>query len=365
MIVNEYLSSKNAEVELLKKRYIKATRKLPLTTILLVLAVAGLIFGATKVPQKTSDTISTDSFIKYERSSLGNAVINTLNNGIVADNELGYTEETKDGIKVISSKGETLLPVGSSNINITDKGVYFRDNNNIAYCFLKHGESYKDNYKDGVNEESDIESETEVSAESDTDNDADNGKENTVEKEASKEEVRIGQVILDEPCGNCIIADNSSLYLIKFSQNSHVYAYDLNGKNGKEVISEPVRSFAVIDNHIFYLNYDNVLIKQNKNGNKAYKIKNVDKFYLNGDMFIQNNDKVIKCNLNNENGEVLADGIDELLGVTDSSVYYLKDNKVNEKNISSGKESVFSQGNAFYEGVYKNNGKVIAVGEDM
>jgi hypothetical protein len=318
MKVYEYLSSKRAAGELLEKKYKKASKKFPFTTALFFILIAGLLFGATRFPQSTSEVISQGSFAEYERTSLGNAVINTLNNGIVADNESGYTEITGDGIRVIGKSGECLLPADASNINITEKGVFFRDNSNVVYSFLKYGESYEET----------------------------------------------GQVIIDEPCGNCMIKDNN-LYVIRFSRDSHVYSFDLNGKNEKEVISEPVRAFVILDDSVFYLDYNNTLVKTDENGSKEYSLEKIDKFYLNGDLFIQNNDKVIKLNLNNENGTVVAEGIDELLGVTDSSIYYSKDNKVYEKEIDGSNEKVFSQGMNYYEGVYKNNGEVIAIGEEL
>ena len=365
MKVYEYLSSKRATGELLEKKHKKASKKFPLTTAVFCILIAGMLFGATKLPQNTTDVISPDSFTEYERSSLGNAVTNTLNNGIVADNELGYTEQTEEGIKIISKSGECLLPIDASNINITDKGVYFRDNNNIAYCFMKYNESYKDYYKDeGDKENADVdnqESDTGGSETSDVEANPDPEK----DKNPDKDKTRIGQVILDVPCGNCIVSNNETLYVINFSKDSHVYSYDLNGRNESAVIDEPVRSFAVLENAIFYLDYNNTLAKVDENGDKEYSLEHVDKFYLNGDLFIQNNDKVIKLNLSNENGEVIAEGIEELLGAIDHSIYYSKNNKVFERDIASGDEKVISQGKNFYEGVYKNNGKVIAVGEDL
>ena len=316
MKVFEYLSSKRASGDLLEKKYKRALKKLPLTTAVFCILIAGVIFGAAKFPQNTVDIISSDSFVEYERSALGNAVTNILNNGIVADNELGYTEKTEEGIKVVSKNGECLLPEDASNINITEKGVFYRDNTDITYCFVNYN--------------------------------ADESK-----------------VILNDPCGNCIVANNSDLYVIKFSKDSHVCSYDLNGKNEKEVIDEPVRSFALLENNIFYLDYNNNLVKMDNEGNREYSLKNVDKFYLNGDLFIQNNDKVIRTNLNNENGEIIAEGIENLLGVTDKSIYYSRDGKVLERNIEDGKETVLSEGKDYYDGVYKNNGKVIAVGEDL
>lgn len=368
MKVNEYLSSKRAAGELLEKKYKKAAKKFPLTTAVFCILIGGMLFGATRLPQNASDVISTDSFVEYERSALGNAVINSLNNGVVADNALGYTEETEDGIKIVSKDGECLIPLDASNINITDKGVFFRDNSNISYCFLKYGESYKDYYKDTSDDEvSDDGSTSNSSEEGVTDSDEDSDAEVTTDAASDKDKanVIIGQVILDAPCGNCIVSNKDTLYLINFSKNSHVYSYDLNGKNEKEFIDEPVRSFAMLENATFYLDYDNILVKLNENGDREYSLEKIDKFYLNGDLFIQNNDKVIKLNLNNENGEIIAEGIEELLGVTDSSIYYSKDNKVYERDISGGNETVFSQGKNYYEGVYKNNGKVVAVGDDL
>lgn len=353
MKVNEYLSSKRAAGELLERKYKRASKKFPLTTILFCILIAGLLFGATKLPRDPSEAISSDSFMEYERTMLGNTVTNTLNNGIVADNALGHSEETDDGIKVIGKNGECLLPANSSNINITDKGAYFRDNDNIVYCFLKYGESYKDFYKE---EDKNIDSDTE------------NGTEDNAEdsdKKADKKSVIAGQTIFEGPCGNCIVSNNNTLYMINFSKDSHVYSYDLNGKNGKEIINEPVRSFAVLENSIFYLDYNNNLVKLDDSGNKEYSLENVDKFYLNGNLFIQNNDKVVSVNLNNENGEVIADGIEELLGVTNSSLYYLKDNKVYERSIEGGNEKVLDQGKTYYDGVYNNNGNIIAIGEDL
>ena len=355
MKVNEYLSSKKAAGELLEKKYKKASKKFPLTTILFCIIIGGLLFGATKLPQDSSEVIGSDSFIEYERTMLGNTITNTLNNGIVADNELGYSEETKEGIKVVCKNGECLLPLNSSNINITDKGVFFRDNDNIAYCFLKYGESYKDFIK-----------EPEESKDNDSESSTNNEKENEDKAvESDNKSVAAGQIIFEEPCGNCVISNNDTLYLINFSKESHVYSYDLNGKNEKAIINEPVRSFAVLENAIFYLDYNNNLVKIDENGNKEYSLENVDKFYLNGNLFMQNNDKVISVNLNNESGEVIAEGIEELLGVTDTSIYYLKDNKVYERSIETGSEKVLTQGKTYYDGVYINNGNIIAVGEDL
>ena len=328
MKVNEYLSAKRAAGEILEKKYKRASKKFPIATAIFCVLIAGMFFGATRIPKAPAENISPDSFAEYERSSLGNAVTNTLNNGIIADNGIGYTEDTAEGIKVVSSSGECLLPPDASNINITDKGAFFRDNSSISYCFMKYGESYKDDTND-------------------------------------KEPDTTGQIILGEPCGNCIITNNDTLYLIRFSKDSHVYSYDLNGKNEKEVISEPVRSFAVLENAIFYLDYNNSLVKLDREGNKIDSLDNVDKFYLNGDLFVQNNDRIIRLNLNNENGVVVTEGIDDLLGVINDSIYYMKDSKVFEADTDGRGEKVISQGKVFYDGVYINNGNVIAVGEDL
>lgn len=50
--------------------------------------------------------------------------------------------------------------------------------------------------------------------------------------------------------------------------------------------------------------------------------KNVVKFYFNGDIYVQNNNKIIEFNVNNHFPKEVATDVNELLGVDENNVYY-------------------------------------------
>lgn len=90
--------------------------------------------------------------------------------------------------------------------------------------------------------------------------------------------------------------------------------------------------------------------------------KNVVKFYFNGDIYVQNNNKIIEFNVNNHFPKEVATDVNELLGVDENNVYYTVKNKLYAQDIGSGEKKELSYNFDYYKGVYSINGKITALG---
>ena len=129
------------------------------------------------------------------------------------------------------------------------------------------------------------------------------------------------------------------------------------------VFEADIKNFTIIADNILYIDYANNLILQTLTSTTpSWTTSNVVKFYFNGDVFVQNNDKIIKFNINNHYPEDIATGINEFLGVDENNVYYTVKNKLYSQSLNSGEKKELSYKFDYYKGVYSACGKITALG---
>jgi len=274
--------------------------------------------SAIKEMANSSEAIRhSDLFDKYEAGYLGNKSMNALNYGIISENQYGYTSINENGETLLVSNGNTSVLSSDqiSNINIADKQVYFRGKDKKVYCY---------------------------------------------EKDSSTT-----NVIIEDKTG-CSLLVGDILYFVNYSKNNNLYKYDINSKNSEVVLEADVKNFTVAANTILFVDYDNNLYAQPIGSSvPSWTNHNIVKFYFNGDVFVQNNDKVIMFNINDHSPKDIVAGINELLGVDETNIYYTIKNQLYSQNISSGEKKELPYNFDYYKGVYSSNGEIIALGGDI
>ena len=258
--------------------------------------------------------MSPEIYDVYEKNYLGNKSMNSQNYGFFAENQYGYTQIGENGtVKLIVDGTETSLPDAYiSQINITNDKVIYKGRDKKIYSV-----SY-----DGSDK----------------------------------------QVLVEDSVGEALLAGND-LYYTSYSKGGKLCKYGLITGENSSVIEENIKTFTISADTILYLDYDNNLTAANLSDlNKKWINKNVDKFYYNGDIFVQNNGKIIKFNLNNHYPKEIANNITELLGVDSKCVYYSVGNDLYSKNLQSSEKNKLEYSFGYFKGVFDVNNGIVALG---
>lgn len=267
-----------------------------------------------KIASSLDNLTHPDLFDKYEYGYLGNTSINALNYGLIAENQYGYTSLNENGETVMHNgeKENVLSSDTISQINIAKDIVIFKGADKKLYS-CKH---------DGTDK----------------------------------------KPIIDDKVGNVVLTGDV-VYYVDCSKANHLYKYDLKDKKAESVIESDVNKFIVIADNILYTDYSNNLIFQPIGSPiPSWKNANVVKFYYNGDIYVQNNDKVIKFNIHNHFPEEVVTNVNELLGVDENNIYYSTQDKLYSQNLENGEKKELSYNFDYYKGIYSANGKITALG---
>lgn len=270
-----------------------------------------------KIAESNTAIVHTDIFDKFEAGYLGNKSMNSINYGMMAENQYGYTyiNETGEVVLHAGNKDNVIATEQISQINIAKNLVIYKGTDKKIYTCQYDGSD-----------------------------------KNTLISD------KVGTVLL--------VGDD--LYYINISNSNNVYRYNLTSKESKVVVEKSVSNFTVAANKILYLDFDNHLMLQNLNSaSTSWSNSNVVKFFFNGEVFVQNNDKVIKFNINNHYPKDVATGINELLGVDESFVYYTIGNKLYSQDLNTGDKKELSYNFDYYKGVYSINDKIKALGGEL
>lgn len=282
-----------------------------------------IISGKTN-PQEAASLIgSNDELIMhpdlydiYENISLGNKSLNSMNKGYYAENQFAYTSTTENGEYIIhfAENEATFSTEEVSHINLGKDFIVFRGNDKkVYYCKI-----------DGTEK----------------------------------------NLLIDDKVGTVLLVENE-LYYVSLSKNYNLYKYNITEKNCVLVEDSAISNFTVAGNWILYQDFSNKLVAIKKDsGVTQWSHSNINKFYFNGDVIVQNNKKVIKFNLNNHFPEELANNVDLLLGADEKCIYYTADRKVYSQNIKTGEKAELFAETGVYDELYVVNNEVkIRVGE--
>lgn len=255
-----------------------------------------------------------DLFDKFEAGYLGNKSLNSLNYGLIAENQYGYTSINENGETLLRSNGkETIIATEQiSHVNIAKDFVVFRGADKKLYTCRYDGTDKK--------------------------------------------------VIVNDKVGTAVLSGDS-IYYVNYTKSNDLYKYNIKDKKSELVCEADIKNFTIVADSILYMDYSNNLMLQSLTSTTpAWTQTNVVKFYFNGDVFVQNKDKIVKFNLNNHYPEDVASGINEFLGVDENNVYYTLKNKLYSQNLDSGEKKELSYNFDYYKGVYSANGKITALG---
>ena len=255
-----------------------------------------------------------DLYDKFEAGILGNNSINALNYGFVAENQYGYTSINAKGETLFHKDGvETVISTEAiSQINISKDLIVYKGLDKKLYS-CKH---------DGTDQ----------------------------------------KVIVNDKVGTAVLS-GEYIYYVNITKANNLYKYSLKEKKSELVLETEVKTFTIIADSILYLNYtNNLMLQALDSATYTWTNANVVKFYFNGEVYVQNNNKIIKFNLNNHFPEEIASDINELLGVDENFVYYTIKNKVYSQNLSNGEKKELPYKFDYYKGVYATNGQIIAMG---
>lgn len=267
-----------------------------------------------KIASSLENVTYPDLFDKYENAYLGNKAINALNYGMLAENQYGYTTINENGETVLHNNGTENIITNEaiSQINIAKDIVVFRGADKKLYSCKYDGTDKK--------------------------------------------------VIVENKVGTVVVAGDF-IYYVDYSKANNLYRYSIKDKKIEPVIEADINKFIVIADSILYSDFSNKLMLQNIGSTTpSWTDKNVVKFYFNGDIYVQNNDKVIEFNVNNHFPKEVATNVNELLGVDENNVYYTVKNKLYAQDIESGEKKELSYKFDYYKGVYSINGKITALG---
>lgn len=267
-----------------------------------------------KIASSLENVTYPDLFDKYENGYLGNKSMNALNYGLIAENQYGYTSLNENGETRLHSNGKESIiatePI--SQINLAKDIVIFRGADKKLYS-CKH---------DGTDK----------------------------------------KVIVDEKVGTVVLSGDV-IYYVNYSKANNLYRYTLKDKKAEPIIEADVNKFIVVADSILYTDYSNKLMLQTIGSNTpSWTNANVVTFYYNGDVYVQNNNKIIKFNINNHFPKEVATDINELLGVDENNVYYTVKNKLYSQDLISKEKKELSYNFDYYKGVYSANGKITALG---
>lgn len=337
-----YLSEQDAEYKAKLEKIKKRKKRFKIKSIIFAVVFAVLVIGIYAIDATTRNTTHNelinastedldamsklasslenikypDLFEKYESGYLGNKTTNALNYGFIAENQYGYTSIRKNGDIVFhdGDKTSTISTKEISQINITKDAIIYRGTDRKIYS-CKH---------DG------------------TDN----------------------KTLVEDKTGMVVVAGDY-VYYVDYSKLNYLYRYSLTDEKTETVIESEVDKFIIVADSILYTDYSNNLFLQGIGSSTAsWSDNNVAKFYFNGEVYIQNNDEIIKFNVNNHFPETVAEGVDEFLGVSGESIYYTAEGKLYSQDTDSETKKELSYKFGYYKGVYSVDGKIKALGGD-
>lgn len=256
-----------------------------------------------------------DLFDKYEAGYLGNSSLNSMNYGLIAENQYGYTSINDDNEVVLhtfNGQDNVISTEPISQINIAENLVIYRGTDKKLYtCNI-----------DGTEK----------------------------------------NLIVDNKVGTVLLV-GEDIYFVNYSKSNNLYKYNLKEQKSVVVLEADIKNFTVAANKLLYLDNSNTLYAQTIGATfPSWTNSNVAKFYFNGDIYVQNNDKIIKFNLNNHFPKNIADGVNEFLGVDEDNIYYTINDKLYSQSLSDGKKTPLSYEFDYYKGVYSANGVITALG---
>ena len=256
-------------------------------------------------------------FKKYERACLGNSCNNHLNGGLIADNIYGHSTLNKKGeAKIVANAGTFVLPEKADCINLNDNCVYYRSKDDHKFYSVDYS-----------------------------------GKQKTL--------------VIDTECAMCLVYMNRYIYYIDYALSGSLNRFDLESGNTKKIVNQGVKGFLILGDKYLYLDESNILRKCDSDGIVMNQIDNVDKFYSNGELIVQNNDRIVKVDLNEGKATELTAGVSELLGVDENNVYYNENKTMIARSLKDGSCKTLSKKYDYYYGAFCSNGKVKLVGGEL
>jgi len=267
-----------------------------------------------KIANSPEAIMHLDLYDKFEAAYLGNKSMNSMNYGLIAENQYGYTSINENNEVILHKNGKDTViskePI--SQINLAKDLVIFRGADKKLYACKDDGSDKK--------------------------------------------------VIIDDKVGTVLLVGDD-LYYVNYSKSNNLYKHNLKSAKSEVIIEEGVKNFTIAANTVLYINYDNKLSARTIGSTTySWSDNNVEKFYFNGEVYVQNNDKIVKFNLNNHFPETIAIGISELLGVDKENVYYRIKNNVYSHNLTTAERKELSFNYNYYKGVYSVNNDIIALG---
>lgn len=255
-----------------------------------------------------------DLFDKFEEGYLGNKSMNSINYGLVAENQYGYTSVNENGETILHNNGkESVIATEQiSQINIAKDVVIFRGADKKLFT-CKH---------DGTDK----------------------------------------KVIVNDKVGTAILSGDT-VYYVNNGKSNDLYRYSLKDNKSELAVEADIKNFIVLADNILYMDYaNNLKLQPIDSTTPSWTTANVVKFYFNGEVYVQNNDKVIKFNLKNHFPEDVAEGVNELLGVDENNVYYTVKNRLYSQKLDDGEKKELSYNFDYYKGIYSSNDKITALG---
>ena len=343
--LSEYLASEEDALTKLREQDSARAKKFKKRTILFVICFVAILGGAalaTPLLQNNTydnymDMKDTDAdqivqitqeenlisdgslFKKYEMACLGNTCNNHLNGGLIAESAYCYSTIAQGGAaRLAGNFGTRSIPEKNVDcINLTKDKVYYR--NKEDHKFYSRDYSMK-------------------------------GK---------------PVLIIDKDCAQCLVYLDQYVYFLNYENNTSLDRLDLQSGKIETVVDNAVKGFAVIGDNYIYQDYFNTLRKCDLSGNVLNTIDNVDKFYINGNLIIQNNDKIIEVNLEEDTTQELIEGVDELLGADEEKIYFTQKGKAIARSLKDGSYETLAQGHDYYYGAFSANGKITIPGGEL
>jgi len=252
-------------------------------------------------------------YSQYETVHLGNSSLNSLNYGLLASNENGYISINENNETILNAnESENIIATGViSQINIADDYVFYRGKDKKLYASQHNG---------------------------------------------------VGKnLIIDKKIATVLLVGDE-IYFVDYGDNK-LYKCDLTGNNIQLVLDAEVKTFTIVGNLILYLDYShNLYLYDMNNSSLKWKNENVFKFYFNGKVYVQNNDKIICFNINNCFAKEIVSGITEFFCVNKDSIYYTIGNKLYSQNLDTGTVQELGYNFKYYKGVYVVNDNLIVFG---
>lgn len=138
-----------------------------------------------------------------------------------------------------------------------------------------------------------------------------------------------------------VIASKERIYYIDTKDDS-LSCYLLGEGSVQELITEPIDSFAVVGNQLFALSKEGTILRYSVDGGQLEEVvTNVQRFYLAGNLIVQNSDKIYSIGLDGkEKTELISHAL--LVGADYQYVYFtdfgVDNTKIADKLVSEADE---------------------------